>query len=119
MRVILFQDRFADLVRCGHKRQTIRKTARCKPGEYLSLRRWTGKPYRSKQEHLLTAQCRRVIPVTITEEGIVCQDYLGRFEYDYPKGAMAFKDGFNGWPGMRDWFKNTHGLPFKGWIITW
>jgi hypothetical protein len=50
----MFQDRFADKVRDGRKLHTIRKTARCKVGDTLSLRRWSGTPYRSKQELLRT-----------------------------------------------------------------
>jgi hypothetical protein len=38
MRVIMFQPRFAGLVEAGLKTQTIRKNARCKIGDTLSLR---------------------------------------------------------------------------------
>jgi hypothetical protein len=65
MRVIMFQDRFAELVRGGDKCQTIRWSARCRPGDVLSLRRWTGKPYRSKQETLREAVCTAVSPVAM------------------------------------------------------
>jgi hypothetical protein len=63
MIVYMFQDRFSELVRDGSKRQTIRKgLPRCKPGDTMSLRRWTGKPYRSKQEELRVAVCTETVP---------------------------------------------------------
>ena len=54
MRVITFKERFAEPVRSGAKRQTIRKSAGCEVGDILSLRRWTGRPRHSKQELLYT-----------------------------------------------------------------
>lgn len=108
MRVILFQDRFAELVRSRQKKQTIRKKARCRPGDELSLRRWTGKPYRSKQETLLNTRCAEVLCV-IVDEGKTT-----------PKGeAFAKADGFESLAEMQDWFHRTHGLPFHGEIIVW
>lgn len=106
MRVILFQDRFAELVRAGTKRQTIREKARCKPGSQLSLRRWTGKPYRSKQEHLREAMCLCVQGVFIDESTI-------------PDDDFAKADGFKNWAELLGWFRETHGLPFKGEVVRW
>ncbi len=108
MRVILFQDRFAELVRTGEKIQTIRKKARCKPGDDLSLRRWTGKPYRSKQETLRNAVCAGVEAVRVTE-GPTSKD----------KELFAQADGFESLAEMQDWFRKTHGLPFEGEKIVW
>ena len=65
MKVIMFQDQFAERVRCGSKRQTIRSSARCAPGDVLSLRKWKGQAYRSKQELLRGATCAWVRGVTI------------------------------------------------------
>jgi len=113
MRVILFQERFAPLVAAGTKRQTIRKTARCKAGDSLSLRRWSGKAYRSKQELLRTAVCTAVKPVRIAfHDAYVC----GVKEDGQHLAAL---DGFNDWAEMRDWFEAVHGLPFSGWLIEW
>ena len=121
MRVIMFQDRFAGKVRDGDKCQTIRKTARCKPGDTLSLRRWTGKPYRSKQEVLREASCRAVIPVRIGLEVIRVGGNDRSAKYLSPSEAHAFaiRDGFSGIEEMRDWFDSVHGLPFHGWLIEW
>jgi hypothetical protein len=109
----MFQDRFADMVRHGSKPHTIRKTARCKPGDVLSLRRWTGKPYRSKQETIREAVCTAVSPVAICE-----REVMVNAEYVHA-GKLAAMDGFRDWVEMRDWFDSVHGLPFHGWLIEW
>ncbi len=109
MRVILFQEKFAELVREGKKVQTVRKKARCKPGDELSLRRWSGKPYRSKQEILRTALCVKITNVQI-HDGPISNDWAEDF---------ARCDGFASFKEMQDWFRKTHGLPFVGEIITW
>jgi hypothetical protein len=52
MKVLMFQPRFAPLVEAGTKTQTIRPVRR-RPivvGDELSLRAWTGLPYRSPQQ---------------------------------------------------------------------
>ena len=112
MRVILFQDRFAELVRTGQKKQTIRKKARCKPGDELSLRKWTGKPYRSKQETLLNTKCKEVGAIRI-EDGPAPAGVLMIVE------GWAHADGFSSFIEMQEWFRKTHGLPFEGEVITW
>jgi len=108
MRVFLFQDKFAGLVKSGAKKQTIRLSARCKPGDDISLRRWSGKPYRSKQETLRNAVCIRVQELRI---------YEGPATETSEKLARA--DGFSSHADMQAWFKNTHGLPFEGCLIEW
>lgn len=120
MRVLLFQDRFAESVRAGEKRQTIRQTARCKPGDTLSLRRWTGKPRRSKQEILALATCLSVSRITlghgIYHDGVAINDVdcmlLERI-------AVAEADGFPCSRDMLNWFRQVHGLPFDGVLIRW
>jgi hypothetical protein len=114
MKVLMFQDRFAGKVRDGSKPHTIRKTARCKPGDVLSLRQWTGKPYRSKQEVLREEVCQTVTPCEINWDGMK----VGNTILLYPN-KLAMADGFTGWPDMRDWFEHTHGLPFHGAMIFW
>lgn len=116
MRVILFQDRFAELVRMGVKCQTIRKTARCSPGDVLSLRRWTGKPYRSKQEILKTAVCESVEELFLGMNTLRVGD---RTLCPFSQDCFAIDDGFQDMGEMREWFAKTHGLPFDGWLIKW
>jgi hypothetical protein len=123
MRVITFQDRFAELVRLGTKTQTIRKSARCKPGDTLSLRRWTGKPYRSKQEALRTVVCSEVVPIRI--EQVVPGWWLtgvavnGRWLTGEQRDELAIEDGFVNFETMYAWFYHYNGLPFYGHIIKW
>ena len=116
MRVIMFQDRFASKVRDGSKPHTIRKTARCKPGDTLSLRRWTGKPYRSKQAVLREAICEAVTLIEINRFGADLGD-VGVFIHC--PDTLAKGDGFASWPEMREWFERTYGLPFRGFVIEW
>ena len=120
MRVIMFQDRFAPKVHDGSKCQTIRKEARCKVGDTLSLRRWTGKPYRSKQEILREAVCESAEPVLILRplgeaSAAVGLNVIRGADAD----AFARADGFADFGEMVKWFENTHGLPFNGWLIKW
>jgi hypothetical protein len=133
MRVILFQPRFAELVKSGKKCQTIRKAARCRPGDLLSLRCWREKPYRSTQVHLREATCTEVLPVTIGggewHDGLVLNGesldlYDGmllaeHFVIGLKRRALAQADGFDSFHSMRTWFKENHGLPFEGFAIRW
>lgn len=120
MRVLMFQPFFATLVEYGTKNQTIRAQARCKVGDTLSLRRWKGKDYRSKQEILKTARCTAIAPIQIGTgpagdeimlEGIVCDTDV--------RAELARADGFSCASAMIQWFRTTHGLPFTGYVIRW
>lgn len=116
MRVILFQKRFAPLVASGQKTQTIRKTAWCRPGDMLSLRKWIGKPYRSKQRVLMDAKCTQIQRIVITYDAMFLDGYGCPIVL---KNAIAKLDGFSSWSEMREWFDTNHGLPFDGYLITW
>lgn len=109
----MFQDRFAENVENGTKRQTIRKTARCKVGDTLSLRRWSGKAYRSKQKVLATATCTAVLPVCVSYFDLWVDGKREPFQH------VAVTDGFRDYEEMRDWFQKVHGLPFRGELIRW
>ena len=116
MRVILFQPRFAEMVKAGTKTQTIRCKARCKVGDKLSLRMWTGKPYRSKQETLKEVVCTGVYIVSVELFGY----QVNGGEYDsVSPDEFAQADGFKDFGEMALWFGITHGLPFSGELITW
>lgn len=116
MRVILFQKRFAPLVASGQKTQTIRKTAWCRPGDMLSLREWTGKPYRSKQRVLSEVVCKEIHRIDITGQAMFLDGFGLCLER---KDKLATADGFVSWTDMREWFDTNHGLPFEGYLITW
>ncbi len=120
MSVLMFQERFADKVATGVKRQTIRPTRKrpIKAGDFLSLRKWEGKAYRSKQIELATGTCIGVYDIEILEHTAI----IDGLDYDR-RGVgihyFATADGFESWGHMRDWFKETHGLPFVGSLIQW
>jgi hypothetical protein len=116
MRVLLFQERFVEAVRSGKKVQTIRKKARCQPGDVLSLRRWTGRPRWAQQEEILEAVCVDVRAVKIGMNQPV--DYGGPRLFP-DADAWARSDGFKDWLEMALWFNEAHGLPFEGELIEW
>jgi len=114
MRVMLFNERFAESVRLGVKRHTIRERPMVKPGDQVSLRMWSGKAYRSKQTVLREAEVVAVVPI------IIGRDWL-RFngvQVSNPNG-LAHEDGFFNFEDMRDYFAREYGLPFLGWLIRW
>lgn len=116
--VRLFQPSFASLVESGMKLQTIRKTPvrMPKPGDSISLRTWTGAPYRSKQRILREAKITLVENITITIDQITCNGWnLCKESED----DLAKADGFQTAMCMRNWFILNHGLPFTGIVIHW
>lgn len=116
--VRLFQPRFADLVERGVKTQTVRKTPKRMPaaGDRISLRTWSGSPYRSKQRVLREAEIVEVWPVEIYGDSIhVGQRRLSSVERE----AFARADGFRDFADLAEWFRTTHDLPFDGVLIRW
>lgn len=116
--VRMFKPQFAPLVEQGTKLQTVRRATKRMPapGDKISLRAWTGKPYRSKQRILREAIVRDVDEVRITEGGVrigICDLVMISLE------AFAQNDGFQDWASMRAWFAREHGLPFDGVLIQW
>lgn len=120
----MFQERFASLVESGQKRQTVRSLGKPnhrppRAGEELSLRTWSGKPYRSKQRILLSpVTCAAVRPIFIG----ICHDAFDvRVDHESVPDLDAFAraDGFADAADMRQWFTATHGLPFVGRLIQW
>jgi hypothetical protein len=125
MIVYMFRDRFAELVRDGSKRQTIRHgLPRCKPGDAMSLRRWTGKPYRSKQEELRVAVCAEVtLCYASVVRGLGWFIVVGTDARSHVYGDaledLARADGFVDAEDMEQWFVATHGCDFHGHLIKW
>ena len=116
MRVIMFKPCFVPLVSGGEKLQTIRKHARCEPGDTLSLRRWAGRPYWSKQVLIREAVCMNVYSIGICNSGIVMD---GKTLPHDEAAVLANADGFETEDEMIDFFSKTHGLPFIGDLIEW
>lgn len=119
MPAINFQPRFADMVASGQKRQTIRKTCRVKIGDTVYL--YTGQR---------TKQCRKLgegVVTAVHSVNLIWNTYLEQpyilvatlplplWEID----VFAGNDGFADAREMFDWFGETHGLPFNGWLVKW
>lgn len=107
MPTIMFQPQFHSAVQSGDKQQTIRPPRKrpIRTGDRLSLRAWTGAPYRSKQRELRAAICQDVQPIEIGA--------------DFDDDDEALRDGFGTAGEMRDWFARVHGLPFRGVRVSW
>jgi hypothetical protein len=127
MRVILFQNRFISLIKEDVKTSTIRNTARCKPGDFLSLRFWSDKPYRSKQVEIRQVICTAVrsihmqaerdltISLQIDGQAVASKDH---------KLVIARHEGFLDWWVMQEWFQTNKGLivpgqQYRGEMIEW
>jgi hypothetical protein len=122
--VRMFQPRFAEAVRDGSKRQTIRPRSMRPPrrGELLHLRMWQGAAYRSKQLRLRDNQtCRGCRPVVITAEGICFDPGTNHevFRHGTHLDGFARSDGFASWLEMKAWFEGRYTLPFEGDLILW
>ena len=110
-----FQECFSYLVEAGAKRQTIRakRTARPQVGQWAHC--FTG---------MRTARCRRlgawqivaVADIYIDESGVIID---GAAMLSGDLDALAFADGFRDWDLMLEWFRDQHGLPFRGDLIMW
>lgn len=111
----MFKPRFAELVEAGTKLQTVRPYPKRMPkaGQLISLRAWSGKPYRSKQRHLRTSTITFVGNFAIDRCGITVQNFEG------DPNLFARLDGFTDLAEMVKWFEAEHGLPFSGIVIRW
>jgi len=113
--VKMFQPKFHLLVKYGQKLQTVRPIPKRMPerGDIISCRKWVDKPYRSKQEVLRESCINEVLPVEIRRDEVRVKN--SRVD----AGVFAKADGFVDFKEMESWFENTHGLPFKGILISW
>jgi hypothetical protein len=107
------------LVRSGAKRTTIRPAPRRLPrvGQEISLRRWTGLPYRSKQEVLRESVIVSVDQIAIGADWITIN---GIALEPIATNTLAVEDGFQNFGALTQWFLRTHKqLPFVGILIRW
>lgn len=114
--VRMFKPQFADLVRTGKKTQTVRPFPRRMPriGDTISLRTWSGLPYRSRQHSLGTGEITTADGCSIFDHAIVI---AGR---PYDADTFARADGFESFAELKRWFTTHHGpLPFFGIVIGW
>lgn len=109
-----FQAQFAPDVEAGRKRQTIRsegKRRHAQIGDTVQL--YTGMRTKGCRQ-IGTGICTTSTYCAIREDGIT----LG----NHPKvniEEFARADGFRDFDHMKQWFRDTHGLPFTGRLIAW
>ncbi|HLP07917.1 MAG TPA: ASCH domain-containing protein [Opitutaceae bacterium] len=117
--VRLFKPQFAAPVVAGSKRQTVRPVPQRRPeaGDMLSLRTWSGLPYRSRQRILGETTIERVRDVTIHGTGQI--EVAGCYLTTPEMEAFAKADGFADLEALLAWFRAEHGLPFTGILIEW
>lgn len=129
MPMLPFKPQFAELVRAGIKRQTIRKVRKSHPiqvGDTLILA--TGsrtKHYRrlcgnSGDFWQLPPVCTTVEPIEIDigiDEGYIRVG--GHTLYLQERLDLVHADGFKSTADFMEFFRKTHGLPFAGVVIRW
>ena len=117
---------FQDKILAGEKRQTVRQTARCKPGDRLQL--YTGMRTKACRK-LGEAVCEAVFPVIIGDGGLVWPNTplvirpglygVGRANSRTQRERFALADGFSSFEACAAFFRRQYGLPFKGHVIVW
>jgi len=121
--VRMFQPQFSPKVEDGSKCQTVRPKPKImpKPGDTISCREWTGKPYRSKQRVLRESTITQIQTIWFNGVTILLDDpkaEKGLLSREVEEG-FARADGFENLKAMSDWFATNHGLPFEGIVIKW
>jgi uncharacterized protein YqfB (UPF0267 family) len=116
---LMFQPQFEPLIVSGRKPHTIRPKRKIplKVGQTLSLRVWTGKPYRSPQREFLRATVEKVVPVHLSLLNDMTVDGVKLTIRE--QNDLAYHDGFPNADALYLWFLATHGLPFEGELIHW
>ena len=122
MAVIMFASEFAEKVRSGEKRRTIRQRE-IKVGEKLSLREWSGgKAYEMGSHHvsILETTCLHssVVQIYRTKTSLVIKVGMVPLTSSERK-AFIEKDGFETLRDFENWFSSLYGLPFYGWLTEW
>lgn len=109
-----FQPQFVEALLTGAKRQTIRRKARCKPGDKIQI--YTGQ--RTKECRMLgEAVCLATAPVILYPS----RAYIGEHMLnDKQRQELAEADGFANYQEMHEWFKEKYkSRSFEGEIIKW
>lgn len=123
-----FQAQFADPIRMGGKRQTVRaprlgRGRHARPGEALQL--YTG--MRTRQCRLIArATCEEAAPITLvfndrTYPGDQVWIARGPTIWQGDLDPFAQSDGFKDWAELRAFWRTHHGAiaRFEGVIIRW
>lgn len=120
--VFLFERRFVDPILSGTKTGTIRERRKrpLKPGDWMIMRCWQGKPYRSTQVSI--TEDREVLSVSAVELDFAAMifrvDELTVFRAELP--AFARADGFKSLVDFRHYWVHRRGVRyFRGELIRW
>lgn len=116
-----FQERFADRIVIGAKRQTVRAERRdCRrPGLGDRLTFYTG---------LRSKDCKKLGEGIVVDCFPVSMDLrcgtltLNGVDADWAeREKFARADGFWGWADMKDWFRGPRNIDntFNGWCVKW
>lgn len=116
---LMFQPQFEPMIVSGRKVHTIRPKRKVplRPGQPLSLRVWTGIPYRSPQREFMRALVKKVETIVIDFHN--CMHVGGVALTLVEQNRLAWQDGFETYADLLCWFINNHQLPFRGEIIYW
>ena len=125
MMVLMFRERFVERIRSGKKTQTIRRPRASNPiqvEDWLSLRRWEGTPYRSRQEEVGFGLCESVRPILIAVYPRDCWARIAIGEWLLSCEeihAFVRADGFQGVVDFVCYYNELGVLAFKGVLIEW
>lgn len=114
----MFQNQFEVPILAGVKDCTIRAPRkdgkrRAREGETISLRVWTGLPYRSKQREFTRRVVKFTFPVRVSKSGIDRIDIKKKLV----SKKMAKALGFQNWREASAWYRAAHSLPFDGELV--
>lgn len=117
MPVLSFKSQFVDPIREGSKTQTIRAVRKYPivAGDRLYLYTALRTKYSQK---IGEAECTDCRAITITRIGIHIKNgrtICSRYDLD----QFAKSDGFESWEAMKQFWLDTHSLPFTGVLIKW
>ena len=127
MTVLMFDRCFEGKIRDGTKCLTIRgpRKRSIHGGDQLSLRCWSGKPYRSKQLSILETCCHHVCDIVLRDDAIYFTgESVAKQETVYwaslSRKVVARANGFCSWKAMIDHHKKRGAsFPFSGTLIEW
>jgi hypothetical protein len=111
-----FHALFVDHILSGSRRHTIRLRRKHpdKPGSTLHLYTGLGHP---GARLLARVRCTNVWPISISALGEVRID--GRTLDPGEREYLARADGFDNWPSMFAYWRDSKQLPFDGQILFW
>ncbi len=114
-----FQARFADAVKSGRKKQTIREI-RKRPivvGDTLKL--MTGQRQKGKYRPLGEATCLSVEPIVIDTASHTVHLENGLLMSFIEMTLLVARDGFKSQLEFFEWFEKQYGERFEGVLIRW